>query len=116
MSATVPGRAPTAPPGREPPAPAPPNSEYGLRSEHTPDTHRDVLLAVQRGLAADSEHHHPRVAVVEHNAAATVYVSTTHALDPALRSDLRGAVQAAIAPHVPLGPSANVVFLHRGMA
>jgi hypothetical protein len=116
MSATVPGQAPAAPPGPEPRAPALPDSEYGLRSEHTQDAHRDVLLAVQRALAADWEHDHPRVAVVESNDIATIYVSTIRALDPALRSDLRGALRAAIAPHVPLAPSTNVVFLHRGMA
>ena len=73
-------------------------------------------LAVQRGLAADGEHHRPRVAVVEHNDIATIYVSTIRDLGPELRSDLRGALRAAIAPYVPLSPSANVVFLRRGMA
>jgi broad specificity phosphatase PhoE len=116
MSATVPGQAPAAPPVPEPRAPALPDSDYGLRPEHVQDAHRDVLLAVQRGLAAGWEHDHPRVAVVDHNDIATIYVSTIRALGPEVRSDLRDALRAAIAPYVRLAPSTNVVFLRRGMA
>lgn len=78
------------------------------------DAHRDVLLAVQHGLSANWDEDRPRVAVVERNGLATVYVSTIRTLNPAVRADIRGAVRAALAPYIPLAPYTAVVFLRRG--
>ncbi|MFL6112806.1 MAG: hypothetical protein ACJ786_15855 [Catenulispora sp.] len=105
MSTTVQGPAPAASPG---------GSERGIRPEHVQDAHRDVLLAVQRGLSANWDDDRPRIAVVEHNGMATVYVSTMSNLEPPVRSDIRGAVRSALAPYIALSPYTHVVFLRRG--
>ena len=78
------------------------------------DAHRDVLLAVQRALAANWDQHVPRIAVVENGGIATAYVSTSSTLGPATRADIRGAVRAALAPYTGLAPFTAVVFLTRG--
>lgn len=106
MSTTIDGQAPTAPPTATTPSPA------LLGAGHT-DAYRDVLFAVQRGLAANWDDDHPRIAVIERNGQATVYVSTARTLRPATRSDIRGAVRAALAPYIALAPYTNVVFLRR---
>lgn len=85
----------------------------GGRIDHAEDAHRDVLLAVQRGLAAHWEDDSPRIAIVERGGIATVYVSTMRSLDPAVRDDVRGAARAAMAPYVALAPYTRVVFLRR---
>ena len=87
----------------------------GLKPDDIQDAHREVLIAVQRGLAVHWEQDHPRIAVVENNGVATVYVSTVRSLDPATRADIRGAVRAALADYIALAPYTNVVFLRRGM-
>ena len=87
----------------------------GLESDRVQQAHREVLIAVQRGLAAHWERDYPRIAVVEQNDIVTVYVSTVRNLDPRTRSDIRGAVRVALADYVPLAPYTNVVFLRRGM-
>lgn len=78
------------------------------------DAHRDVLLAVQRGLAANWDQRVPRIAVVENGGIATAYISTSSTLGPAARADIRGAVRAALAPYTDLAPFTTVVFLTRG--
>lgn len=78
------------------------------------DVHRDVLLAVQRALAANWDQHVPRIAVVASGVIATAYVSTSSTLGPATRADVRGAVRAALAPYTELAPFTSVVFLTRG--
>lgn len=78
------------------------------------DAHRDVLLAVQRALAANWDSEAPRIAVVENNGITTAYVSTMAKLGPGPRADIRGAVRAALAPYTALAPFTNVVFLTRG--
>jgi hypothetical protein len=78
------------------------------------DAHRAVALAVQRGLAAHWEQDLPRLAVIERNGIATVYVSTVANLNPSVRADIRGAVRSALAEYVRLAPFTNVVFLTRG--
>jgi hypothetical protein len=78
------------------------------------DACRDVLLAVQRALAANWEEVHPRVAVVDRNGLDTVYVSSAIRLGPPIRADIRGAVRAALAPYAKLAPFTNVIFLTRG--
>jgi hypothetical protein len=78
------------------------------------DAHRDVLLAVQRGLAANWDREVPRIAVVEREGITTAYVSTAATLGPVARADIRGAVRAALAPYTTLAPYTNVVFLTRG--
>ncbi|GAA2003419.1 hypothetical protein [Catenulispora subtropica] len=88
-------------------------TERGLRPEHIQDAHRDVILAVQRGLAANWETDRPRIAVVERNGVATVYVSTVRTLDPAVRADVRGSVRSALEPYLRLASYTNVVFLWR---
>jgi hypothetical protein len=83
------------------------------RTAHSEDAHRDVLLAVQRALAANWADDLPRIAVIERNGMATVYVSTMQVLGPAVRLDVRGAVRAALAPYTRLAPYTNAVFLRR---
>jgi hypothetical protein len=90
------------------PAPAP-----GYGTEHSHDAHRDILIAVQRALAANWDDDQPRIAVVERAGLATVYVSTTRTLGSGTRLDIRGAVRAALAPYTPLAPYTNLVFLRR---
>lgn len=85
----------------------------GDRITHVEDAHRDVLLAVQHGLAAHWEDDSPRIAIVEHGGIATVFVSTARTLAPAVRNDIRGAARAAMAPYVALAPYTRVVFLRR---
>jgi hypothetical protein len=85
----------------------------GERPEHLQEALRDVVLAVQRGLAAHWDDDSPRIAVVEHNGIATVFVSTLRSLDPTTRADIRGAARAALAPYVSLAPYTKVVFLRR---
>lgn len=84
-----------------------------LGNEHSADAHRDVLIAVQRALAANWDDDRPRIAVVERDGIATVYVSTTRILGSAARQDIRGAVRAALAAYMTLAPYTNVVFLNR---
>ncbi|NUR59545.1 MAG: hypothetical protein HOV87_12890 [Catenulispora sp.] len=91
------------------------HADRGLRPEHIQDAHRDVLLAVQRGLAANWDDDRPRIAVIEREGIATVYVSTFGTLGPIVRADVRGAVRAALAPYIRLAPYTNVLFLRRGM-
>ena len=79
-----------------------------------PDAHRDVVLAVQRALAASWQEDSPRIAVIENNGVATVYVSTVSSLTMRVRADIRGAVRSALAEYLRLAPFANVVFLARG--
>ena len=86
-----------------------------VKPDDIQDAHREVLIAVQRGLAAHWEQDQPRIAVVERNDIATVYVSTVRNLDPSTRADIRGAVRAALVDYVALAPYTNVVFLRRGM-
>jgi hypothetical protein len=93
---------------------APPEPPDHIAHTAVQDAHRDVLLAVQRGLAASWTEDSPRIAVVEHDGVATVYVSTVATLGAQLRSDIRGAVRAALAEYVRLAPFTNVVFLTRG--
>jgi hypothetical protein len=81
--------------------------------EHTQDAYRAVLIAVQRALAANWDDDQPRIAVIERNAVATVYVSTARVLESDVRLDIRGAVRAALAPYTALAPSTNVVYLRR---
>ncbi|MEY9928054.1 hypothetical protein ABH926_002688 [Catenulispora sp. GP43] len=88
--------------------PSPPPTELG------PDAHRDLLIAVQRALAAHWDDDQPRIAVIQRERLATVYVSTTQVLEPPARLDIRGAVRAALAPHTALAPDTDVVFLRRG--
>lgn len=83
-------------------------------TEHSADAHRDVLIVVQRALAANWDDSQPRIAVVERDGIATVYVSTARSLGPAARADIRGAARAALVPYTALAPYTNVVFLHRG--
>ena len=83
------------------------------RIMHAEDCHRDVLLAVQRGLAARWEYDSPRIAIIEHGGIATVFVSTARTLAPAVRDDIRGAARAAMAPYVSLAPFTRVIFLRR---
>ncbi|MEZ0110367.1 hypothetical protein ABH920_004382 [Catenulispora sp. EB89] len=90
---------------------APPAPEAALQSH---DAYRDVLLAVQRALAANWDDDQPRIAVIERDGIATAYVSTATALQPTVRADIRGAVRSALAPHIPLAPYTKVVFLRRG--
>ena len=80
------------------------------------DAHHDVRLAVERGLAANWDQDLPRVTIVESSGIATVYVSTRGLLGPAARTDIRGAVRAALAPYVSLAPYTHVVFLTRPRA
>jgi len=87
------------------------SSEFG--GQRSEDVQRDVLAAVQRALAANWTDDLPRVAVIERNGMATVYVSTTQVLGPAVRLDVRGAVRAALAPYTKLAPYTNAVFLRR---
>jgi len=94
--------------------PAPTGPDRGLRPEHIQDAQRDVLLAVQRGLSANWNEDRPRIAVVERDGLATVYVSTVQTLRPAVRADVRGAVRTALASYIRLAPYTNVVFLRRG--
>ena len=82
-------------------------------TEHSHDAHREVLLGVQRALAANWVDDQPRIAVVERDGLAIVYVSTACALDPQVRLDIRGAVRAALAQYTSLAPHTNVVFLRR---
>ncbi|WP_194916396.1 hypothetical protein [Catenulispora rubra] len=89
---------------------APPFPDATLRSQ---DAYRDVLLAVQRALAANWDDDQPRIAVIERDGIATAYVSTARSLQPAARLDIRGAVRAALAPYTPLAPYTRVVFLRR---
>jgi hypothetical protein len=77
------------------------------------DAHRDLLIAVQRALAANWDDDQPRIAVIERDGLATVYVSTIRGLGPSTRSDIHGAVRAALAPYTALAPFTNVVFLRR---
>lgn len=77
------------------------------------DAHRDVVLAVQRSLAASWHEDSPRIAVIENNGVATVYVSTVSNLTMQVRADIRGAVRSALAEYVRLAPFTNVVFLVR---
>jgi hypothetical protein len=86
---------------------------HGAEPEHMREAHRDVLAAVEGGLAANWALDRPRVAVIERDGVATVYVSTLRKLDPGVRSDIRGAVRAALAPYLPLAPYTDVVFLRR---
>jgi hypothetical protein len=88
-------------------APSPPHPEL------SPDAHRDLVIAVQRALASHWDDDQPRIAVIEREQLATVYVSTTQALEPAARIDIRDAVLAALAPHTAFAPSTSVVFLRR---
>ena len=115
MSTVVSDQTTTVPPSSESESPTATAPEPGLRAEHIQDAHRDVLLAVQRGLAANWDADQPRIAVVELNGIATVYVSTVRNLDPVVRTDVRGAVRVALAPYIRLAPYTNVVFLGRGM-
>jgi hypothetical protein len=85
-------------------------------TDHNRDALRDVLLGVQRAMAASWVDDQPRIAVVERDGLATVYVSTARVLDPSIRFDIRGAVRAALAQYVALAPSTNVVFLRRTAA
>jgi hypothetical protein len=93
------------------PSPAPPDSIDPLLIQ---DAHRDVLLAVQRVLAATWTEQLPRFAVREHDSITTVYVSTLTTLGPVARADVRGVAGSALAPYVSLAPFTNVVFLTRG--
>jgi hypothetical protein len=88
-----------------------PFTPYG--TEHSQEAYRDVLVAVQRALAANWDDDRPRIAVIEREGVATVYVSTSRVLRPAARLDIRGAVRAALAPYTSLAPYTNVVFLQR---
>ncbi|MEY9913254.1 hypothetical protein ABIA35_009521 [Catenulispora sp. MAP12-49] len=90
----------------------PPRVSVG--SEHSQDAYRDVLLAVQRALAANWDDDQPRIAVVERNGISTVYVSTIQTVGSGARLDIRGAVRAALAPYSPLAPYTSVIFLRRG--
>lgn len=90
---------------------APPGPNTTL---HGHDAYRDVLLAVQRALAANWDDDQPRIAVVDREGIATAYVSTVRTLQPAARLDIRGAVRAALAPYTSLAPYTRVVFLQRG--
>lgn len=81
--------------------------------ETSPDAHRDVLAAVQRALAANWDDDRPRIAVIERDGLATVYVSTIRVLGPSARHDLHGAVRVALAPYTALAPFTKVVFLRR---
>jgi len=83
-------------------------------SKHSPDAYRDVLLAVQRGLAANWDDDQPRIAVIERDGAAAVYVSTIRTVGTSTRRDIRGAIRAALAPYIALAPYTDVVFLQRG--
>ena len=85
---------------------------YAATQSH--DAYRDVLLAVQRALAANWHDDLPRIAVIERHGIATVYVSTAGTLQPPAQQDIRGAVRAALAPYLALAPYTNVVFLRRG--
>ena len=102
------------------PGPSPVDADPALPASDTidprgtADASRDVLLAVQRVLAANWEQAHPRIAVVERNGIDTVYVSTSRRLGAPVRADIRGTVRAALAPYSRLAPSTNVVFLTRG--
>lgn len=78
------------------------------------EAHREVVLAVQRGLAARWDQDSPSVAVVERNGVATVYVSTAAGLSDRVRTDIRSAVRSALAEYLQLAPFTNVVFLTRG--
>jgi hypothetical protein len=80
---------------------------------HSQDAYRDVLVAVQRALAANWADEQPRIAVIERHGVAAVYVSTTEILGPTTRLDVRSAVRAALAPYAALAPFTNVVFLRR---
>lgn len=91
-----------------------PPAAYG--TDHGRDAFRDVLLGVQRTLAASWVDDLPRIAVVERDGLATVYVSTARILGPAVRFDIRGAVRAALAQYMALAPYTNVVFLRRTAA
>jgi hypothetical protein len=84
-----------------------------MSPEHSHEAYRDVLIAVQRAVAANWDDARPRIAVIDRDGRATVYVSTTRTLDPPVRFDIRGAVRAALAPYTALSPSTNVVFLQR---
>lgn len=97
------------PPGTRSPGDRPVHAD----DTHIEDAHRDVLLAVQRGLAAHWEDDSPRIAIVERGGIATVYVSTARPLGPEVRNDIRGAARAAMAPYVALAPYTRVVFLQR---
>ena len=94
---------------KAPPAPTAARARHGEAA----DAHRDVLVAVQRALAANWTNDLPRIAVIERNGMATVYVSTMQVLAPAVRLDVRGAVRAALAPYTRLAPYTNAVFLRR---
>lgn len=96
----------------ESPAPTSDRIEPGLIH----DAHREVLLAVQRRLAANWASEAPRVAVVEDNGITTAYVSTAATLSPAVRADIRGAVRTSLVPYTVLAPYTKVVFLTRGRA
>jgi len=85
-------------------------------TDHGRDSFRDVLLGVQRALAASWVDDQPRIAVIERDGLATVYVSTARVLDAAVRFDIRGAVRVALARYMALAPYTNVVFLRRTAA
>lgn len=90
-----------------PAAPAP----TGGNTSH--DAQRDVLIAVQRALAANWDDDRPRIAVIDREGLATVYVSTIRPLGLSARRDVHGAVRAALAPYTALAPFTKVVYLRR---
>lgn len=77
------------------------------------DAHRDVELAVRRGLAVCREQGEPKIGIFEDNGIMTVYVSTVSDLDGLARTDLRRAVRAALSPYYELAHFTGVVFLTR---
>lgn len=80
------------------------------------DAARDAVLAVQRDLAANWVDYHPRIAIVERDGTAILYVSTARHLDPDTRSEVRAAAREALAPYLAPATFTNVVFLVREAA
>ena len=113
QSTTTPTVEPSA---RDLPDAVPGNSPASdtIRPHEARDAYRDVERAVRDSLAANWDMSLPRVAVVERNGIDTVYVSTATRLAAQARTDIRGAVRAALAPYAWLAPFTSVVFLTRG--
>lgn len=80
------------------------------------DAHRDVELAVRRGLAVYREQEEPRIGIFEDNGIMTVYISTASGLDGQMQTNLRRAVRAALSPYYELAHFTSVVFLVRSAA
>jgi len=80
------------------------------------DAHRDIELAVRRGLDARREPSELWIGIFEDNGIMTVYISTLAGVDEQAQTDLRRAVRAALSPYYGLSHFTGVIFLERSAA